>query len=98
MKWFLLLILFFILKDCTAQTADFLVFKKKNKTIARYFVGSDITFTATSGAYIDAKIIAIKNDSVFFAPVYCTAGAYTAWRICAGHYLQLFVSIQLQRH
>jgi hypothetical protein len=65
MKWFLICILFFIVEGSSAQSADFLLFKKKGKTIARYFIGSDITFTATSGAYIDAKIIAIKNDSVF---------------------------------
>jgi hypothetical protein len=58
----LLLILSF---ECTAQSADFLILKRKGKNTARYFAGSNIQFMTTSGAYIDGLINEIKHDSIF---------------------------------
>ncbi|MFC4263192.1 hypothetical protein ACFOWM_09910 [Ferruginibacter yonginensis] len=48
-----------------AQSTDFLVLKKGGKKIQSFFKGSNIQFTTTTGAYRDAVITAIKNDSIF---------------------------------
>lgn len=48
-----------------SQTTDFILLKKRDKTIARYYAGMNIDFTTTTGAYINAKIQGIKNDSIF---------------------------------
>jgi hypothetical protein len=58
-------IVFFIQQDINAQTSDILVLKKGSKSIARYYSGSHISFTADNGAYRDAEITRIKNDSIF---------------------------------
>ena len=65
MKWLLLTILFFYGTMLTAQPNDFILLKKNNKTIARYFAGSAIELTTNNGAYITATITAVKNDSLF---------------------------------
>ena len=48
-----------------AQSGDFIVVKKKNRTIATYFPGYNIQFLATNGAYRDAKINKIENDTLY---------------------------------
>lgn len=48
-----------------AQTADFIILKKKNKTVKIFYKGSNIEFITTSGAYRNALINNIKNDSIF---------------------------------
>ncbi|MBC7937710.1 MAG: hypothetical protein H7Y86_20365 [Rhizobacter sp.] len=48
-----------------AQSSDFIILKKKNKTIRNIFAGSNIEFISTNGAYRDALINAIKNDSIY---------------------------------
>ncbi len=48
-----------------AQPNDVLSLYKKDRVIRTYFVGDNISFTSTSGAYRDAVITAIKNDSVY---------------------------------
>jgi len=48
-----------------AQQSDFLVFKKNSKTIVTYFSGTPIQFVTRTGAFRDAKIERIANDSVF---------------------------------
>ena len=65
MKQVLLIISLFITVQSIAQQSDFILFKKKDKTIATYFTGTDIKFTDNSGAYIEGNITAIKNDSIF---------------------------------
>lgn len=65
MKRILLIISLFVGYHTIAQSADFILLKKKNKTIATYFSGSNISFTATNGAYLNATITQIKNDSLF---------------------------------
>lgn len=64
MKILLVSSLFFS-SNLFAQSADFIILKKKNKTIETFYTGTPITFTATSGAYIDAQINQIKNDTLF---------------------------------
>ncbi len=61
----ILSLLLFITTTSFSQTADFIQLKKKNKTIITFYSGMDISFTAESGAYINAHINAIKNDTLY---------------------------------
>ena len=65
MKYLLLYIFFSITNQVFAQSADFILLKKKNKTIARYYVGSNIEFTTVTGAYLNGEIKQIRNDTIF---------------------------------
>lgn len=49
----------------TAQNADFIYLKKKNKTLQTIYAGQHISITTVSGAYITAFINGIKNDTLF---------------------------------
>ena len=49
----------------SAQSSDFIILKKKNKTIRNIFAGSNISFVTTGGAYRDAYITGIKKDSIY---------------------------------
>jgi hypothetical protein len=62
-----LLLLFLLLAgyQTFAQSSDVLLLKRNNKTIKRYFAGTDIDITTTTGAYINASITKIKNDTLF---------------------------------
>lgn len=59
------IIFFLFCTNVSAQQADFLLLKKKDKTIARYFAGSEIEFTTVTGAYMNARIEGMKNDTLF---------------------------------
>lgn len=48
-----------------AQTPDFLVLKKKGKTIRSFYSGTNIEFTTVHGVYKNASITDIRNDSLF---------------------------------
>ena len=48
-----------------SQTADFILLKKRNKTIDKFFSGGEISFTSESGAFINAHINGIKNDTIY---------------------------------
>lgn len=48
-----------------SQTADFIQLKKKNKTITTYYSGMEIALTTESGAYLNAHINGIKNDTLY---------------------------------
>ena len=50
---------------CHAQPSDFLILKKKNKPLVYFYAGSQIQFLSTNGAYRNAMITSIKNDSIF---------------------------------
>lgn len=63
MKLLLLFLLLPVFSYC--QTADFILLKKKNKTIDKFFSGGDILFTSESGAFINAHINGIKNDTLY---------------------------------
>lgn len=63
-----LILLFFSLLTAAqifAQSSDVILLKKNNKTVKRYFAGTDIDLTTTTGAYISGTITKIKNDSIF---------------------------------
>jgi hypothetical protein len=64
MKIILSLVLF-ISTGSFAQSADFIILKKNNKTIQTFYSGSDIAFTSTRGAFVHAQINAIKNDTLY---------------------------------
>jgi hypothetical protein len=49
----------------TAQNADFIVLKHKGKTKQSFFAGRNIELTTSSGAYINALINGIKNDTLY---------------------------------
>ena len=49
----------------TAQSSDFIILKKKNKTVKMFYTGSNIEFVTNTGAYRNAVITKIKNDSIF---------------------------------
>jgi hypothetical protein len=64
MKIFLPLLILFSF-TATAQNADFIYLKKKNKTIKTIYAGNQISITTVSGAYITALVNGIKNDTLY---------------------------------
>lgn len=62
---FILPICLFISTAAMCQSADFIILKKHNKTVETFYAGSNIAFTSASGAFINARINAIKNDTLF---------------------------------
>lgn len=62
---FLFVLSFFFVSHSSAQSGDFIIVKKKNKTVATYFSGNHIEFTSTGGAYRNALINKFENDSIF---------------------------------
>ena len=74
-----------------SQSADFIQLKKNNKTITTFYSGMNIAFTAESGAYIDALINGIKNDTLYvqqfiirYLPT--TIGTYIVDTVGSYHY------------
>lgn len=65
MKQVLFLIILFTATKSFSQVSDFILLKNRDRTMATWFTGTDIRFTDKSGAYIEGKITAIKNDSIF---------------------------------
>lgn len=59
---FLLILLSFAGKS---QQSDFIVLKKKGKTIQSYYAGTQIEFITVTGVYKNALIQSIRNDSLF---------------------------------
>ena len=48
-----------------AQSSDFILLKKRSKTIETYYAGTNIAFTSNTGAYRDALIEKIRNDTLY---------------------------------
>lgn len=65
MKYFLFLTLIISSLISSAQSSDFILLKQKSRTVATYFPGTDIKYTAVNGVYTQAIITDIKNDSLF---------------------------------
>ena len=63
-KLIVVLLITFLSKEAYAQR-DFLLLKKRNKTIASYYVDNTITFRTAGGRWVDAYINDIKNDTLF---------------------------------
>jgi hypothetical protein len=64
MKQVLILLLLSTTFHALSQPSDVLLLKKKNKTIKRYFAGSNIEITTTTGAYVNGTITRIMHDSL----------------------------------
>lgn len=64
MRWIFFL-LFLSVAAAHAQPSDFIILKKKDKTIRSYYAGTQIEFVSTTGAYRNAVITRIVNDSIF---------------------------------
>lgn len=62
-----MLFLCFFMFSSTAycQKADFIMLKKNQKTVKNFYSGTHIEFVATNGAYRNALITGIKNDSLY---------------------------------
>lgn len=60
-----LFILLFASNFSYGQSADFIVLKRKGKTVQTFFKGSHIEFITAAGAYRNAEINDIKSDSIF---------------------------------
>jgi hypothetical protein len=65
MKQILLIIFLLTARQTFCQSADFILFKKKHRTIGTYYAGNNIAFTNQQGNYIEALITKIKNDTLF---------------------------------
>ena len=64
MRWVFFL-LFLSVGIAYAQPSDFIILKKKDRTIRSYYAGTQIEFVTTTGAYRNAVITRITNDSIF---------------------------------
>ncbi len=63
-----LLVFFFLLSfisNAYAQGSDFILLKKKNKAVKIFYKSDNIEFVTTNGAYRNALITDIKNDSIY---------------------------------
>ncbi len=97
MKTLLLPVLLCLLCNAEAQSGDFLLLKKKDRTLQTYFAGSKINFISTSGAGIEAYIQAIRNDTLYLRqyvtrPVPTQLGVYvldTSFYYLQYHYNQI---------
>ncbi len=64
MKLLLPLLLFFSISSI-AQSSDFLLLKKRGKTVHSYYAGTQIEFLSNTGAYLNAQITELKKDSLY---------------------------------
>ena len=62
-----IIVYFFIFFSTTsfAQSGDFIILKKNKKKIETFYSGTNIAFTSTGGAFINARINQIKNDTLY---------------------------------
>ena len=90
-----------------AQASDFILLKKRNITIATYFSGGTILFTTNTGAFMEANILRIKNDTLFLKeyivkPVMTQLGVYIldtlGSYLHSYHYKEIFSIAKTGRH
>jgi len=60
-----LILLFFFSSVAYGQPSDFIILKKKDKTIRSYYEGTQIEFVTVTGVYKNALITKIQHDSIF---------------------------------
>jgi len=60
-----------------AQSSDFILLRKKDKTIRSYYAGTQIEFVTTDGVYKNALITRIANDSIYLQE-FLVRRAYTS--------------------
>lgn len=61
----LTIILYCVVSTVYAQPSDFIILKKKDRTVRTYYAGSQIEFVTTGGAYKNVLINRIANDSIY---------------------------------
>ncbi len=91
-------ILLFCVLLTHAQSNDFIILKKKSTTIKTFFKGSQIEFITTNGAYRNAVINEIRNDSIFLKEyiinrIPTTLGFYIDDTIGSYHYAYHYTEI-----
>jgi hypothetical protein len=64
MRWFLSLLILLAFQ-ARSQNADFIMLKKNGKTVKSFYAGTQIEFISVNGAYRNALIEKISNDSLF---------------------------------
>ncbi len=64
-KHFFLLLCLFGVASAYGQSSDFLILKKRGKPLQYFYKGSHIEFVTKTGAYRNALITDIKNDSIY---------------------------------
>lgn len=97
MRTFLVFVFTIIVTAVFAQPSDFILFRHKERTVQTFFSGGQIKFTSINGAYIEANILAIRNDSLYLQqyitrPVMTQLGVYvldTSFYYSAYHYKQI---------
>ena len=58
--------IFLFISTCSsAQSGDFIILKKRGKTAATYYSGTNISFTTVTGAFKEARISRIQNDTLY---------------------------------
>ena len=62
---FLVLFFFLCINDLKAQSSDFILLKKKGRTIRTFYAGVSISFGTSSGNYT-GQISSITKDSIYF--------------------------------
>lgn len=72
--WLSLLLLFYLAGNCSAQ--DFVVFKKNQRTIDKYFTGSFITLFKDKNTPVSGYIHSIKNDTITIKQFYTRRAGY----------------------
>lgn len=65
MRTIMIMLAMFLPFVLAAQPSDFMVLKKKGRTLQSYYEGTPIEFTTVHGVYKNAIITGIRNDSVF---------------------------------
>lgn len=72
------LILLLFSSSAFSQSADFLILKKKNTPVKYIYAGSQVEFITTTGAYRNALVNSIKNDSLYLQE-FLVQRALTIW-------------------
>ncbi len=65
LKFLLFFIVLIFSLDSTAQSADFILLKKKDKTIKSFYSGTNIEFVTKNGVYKNGTVSKIENDTLF---------------------------------
>jgi hypothetical protein len=64
MRYRILFLLLVFASGSYGQASDFLILKKRGKTIRSFYAGTSMQFMTTSGAYRDGLINGIRNDTL----------------------------------
>lgn len=77
MRILIFVISFSVSFSVTGQVSDFIILKKKDKTVKSYYTGTQIEFVTTSGVYRNGVITKVQNDSIFLRE-YIVRQGYTS--------------------